>query len=128
MTNLHKSQANSAGLIRQYSDIANQARNDELNRQIAEFVAKGGKITVIEPPKPEFNKPKKTRKQTILMVKKMLNAGSVTSDSYTAINPAMPIHECMDIIRQKEGWNIRRSCGVNGVEFHRYIDMRKGEK
>lgn len=114
MTHSHQSQG--ASPI-QYSDIANQVRNDELNRQIAEFVANGGKIRPWGEPMPKKPKRAKTAKQTIQAVKEILaEAGIISHAVYDSLNPhrEMKLYQCIRQIKTEMGWDITACVIANG--------------
>lgn len=102
-----------AGLIIPYTNKLKE--NAELQRQIDEFEANGGKIHQWGMPK----KPKKakTAKQTIQAVKEILaEAGIISHAVYDSLNPhrEMKLYQCIRRIKQEMGWDITTCVMANG--------------
>lgn len=109
MTHSHQSQENSAGLIMPYTNKLKE--NAELQRQIDEHLANGGKIKDCTPPptKAKSAKPKKGVVDTIRCAVELLKAGGISHDAYIALNPSMPINKCIKEIRTRYGYQITRT-------------------
>lgn len=108
-------------MITRYSDLPKHIHAQELDRQIDEFLAKGGVIKQCEyRPKPS-TKPKKqkplTGHQTIIKLQAMLKKGVVMQDEFVAMNSSLPMTKAMILVRKRTGWHISKITTANGVGY-----------
>ena len=108
-------------MITRYSDLPKHIHAQELDRQIDEFLAKGGMIKQCEHRIKPNTKPKKhkplTEYQTVVKLKSMLKKGVVMQDEFVAMNSSLPMTKAMILVRKRTGWHISKITTANGVGY-----------
>lgn len=98
-----------------YSDAPKHDQARELERQVQEFLANGGRITTYPP----RNVKPKTRKELVALVKATLQeCGVIDLDAFEAMNPQKT--RLSDVVRQIKadtGWKIQKLTGNVGYRI-----------